>query len=114
MRAALRRPTEPEPFLLRELAIRYEQRRVGMAGRSVELTTTEYELLRVLSLSAGRVLTYGSPLRQAWGGRNSGSDDPKLVHAIVRRLRRKLGDDPVRPACILNERGVGYRMAGEE
>ena len=110
VRAALRRRTEPEPFLLGELAIRYEQRRVSVAGRPMELTTTEYELLRVLSLSAGRVLTYGSLLRQAWGGRYGGSGDPKLVHAVVRRLRRKLGDDPVRPAYILNERGVGYYL----
>ena len=110
VRAALRRRTGPEPFLLGELAIRYEQRRVSVAGRPVELTTTEYELLRVLSLHAGRVLTYGSLLRQAWGRRNWGSGDPKLVHAVVKRLRHKLGDRAKKPSYILNERGVGYRM----
>ena len=35
---------------------------------------------------------------------------PKLVHAVVKRLRRKLGEDGTRAACIRNERGVGYRM----
>ena len=108
MRAALRR--RAEPFLLGELAIRYEQRQVTVAGRPVELTATEFELLRVLSVNAGRVLRYSALLRQAWGGRDPGSGDPKRVRAIVKTLRRKLGDDAARPAYIVNERGVGYRM----
>ena len=108
VRAALRRRAEPEPFLLGELAIHYDQRRVAVAGRPVELTATEYELLRVLSINVGRVVTYGSLFRQAWSGRNSG--DPKLVRALVKRLRGKLGDDAASPTYICNERGVGYRM----
>ena len=109
VQAALRRRAEPEPFLLGDLAIHYEQRRVSMAGRPVPLTATEYELLRVLSLSAGRVVTYDALLRQAWGGRDSAG--PKVVRAFVKTLRRKLGEDATRPAYIFNERGVGYRMA---
>ena len=109
VQAALRRRAEPEPFLLGDLAIHYEQRRVSMAGRPVPLTATEYELLRVLSLSAGRVVTYDALLRQAWSGRKSAG--PKVVRAFVKKLRRKLGEDATRPAYIFNERGVGYRMA---
>jgi len=112
VRAALRRRAGPEPFRLGELAIDYEQRRVSVAGRPVELTATEYEVLRVLSLRPGRVLTYDSLLRQAWRDPDEEQLDPKLVHALVKRLRRKLGDDPARPAWILNRRGVGYRMPG--
>ncbi len=110
VRAALRRRLEPEPFVLGELTIHYDQRRVAVAGRPVELTATEYELLRVLSVDAGRALTYPSLLRQAWGGRRRDASDPKLVRAVVKRLRGKLGDDATRPAYILNQRGVGYRM----
>ena len=110
VRAALRRRLEPEPFVLGELTIHYDQRRVAVAGRPVELTATEYELLRVLSVNAGRALTYPSLLRQAWGGRRRDASDPKLVRAVVKRLRGKLGDDATRPAYILNQRGVGYRM----
>ncbi len=109
VQAALRRRAGPEPFLLGDLGIHYEQRRVSMAGRPAQLTATEYELLRVLSLSAGRVVTYDALLRQAWSGRESGG--PKVVRAFVKTLRRKLGDDAARPAYIFNERGVGYRMA---
>ena len=76
----------------------------------MKLTATEYELLRVLSINAGRVVTYGALIRQAWRGRDRSTGDPKLVGAVVMRLRRKLGDDAGGPAYVLNERAVGYRM----
>ena len=110
IRAALRRRAGAEPFRLGDLTIHYEQRRVGVSGRAVQLTATEFELLRVLSVNAGRVLTYDSLLRQVWVGRDSGN--VMLVRAFVKRLRQKLGEDAARPAYIFNERGVGYRMPG--
>ena len=110
VRAALRRVAGPEPFVRGELTIRYDQRRVAVAGRPVQLTPTEYELLRVLSINAGRVQTHESLLRQAWPGGDRRQPDPKLVRAVVKRLRRKLGDDAANPAYIRNERGVGYFM----
>ena len=109
IRAALRRRSNPTPFVLGELAIDYDRRRVSVAGRPVTLTATEYELLRVLAQGAGRVLTHEALLRQVWAGRGHGN--PKIVRAYVKRLRRKLGDDAARPTWIVNERGVGYRMA---
>ena len=109
VRAALRRRAEPESFVLGELAIDYEQRRVSVAGRPVRLTATEYELLRALSVNAGRVSTYDTLLRQVWGGRDSGNR--RVLHTFVKKLRQKLGDDAATPAYILTERGVGYRMA---
>ena len=110
VRAALRRRAEPEPFRLGELEIHYEDRRVTVAGRLATLTMTEFEVLRVLSANAGRAVTYDSLLRQAWGERERGSAAPKLVRAIVKGLRRKLGDDASKPAYVRNVRGVGYRM----
>ena len=73
----------------------------------MQLTATEYELLRVLTLNAGRVKTYGALVRQLWDGPEAG--DPDRVRTFIKQLRRKLGDDAARPAWILNERGVGYR-----
>ena len=108
IRAALRRRSNPVPFVLGALAIDYDRRRVSVAGRPVTLTATEYELLRVLAQAAGRVLTHEALLRQVWAGRNTG--DPKRVRAYVKRLRNRLGDDAADPAYIVNERGVGYRM----
>ena len=110
VRAALRRRADPESFLLGELAIHYQERRVTVAGRPVTLTATEFEVVRVLSNDAGRAVTYESLLRRAWGRPDRRSGDTKLVHAIVKSLRRKLGDDAANPAYVCNERGVGYRM----
>ena len=110
IRAALRRRSNPVPFVLGELAIDYDRRRVTVAGRAVTLTPTEYELLRALAQGAGRILTHEDLLRQVWAGRGHGKVNPKIVRAYVKRLRHRLGDDAARPAWIVNERGVGYRM----
>ena len=80
-----------------------------VAGRPVPLTRTEYELLRALAVNAGRVSAYDSLLREVWGGRDS--TNTRVLHTFVKKLRRKLGDDAAKPAYILTERGVGYRMA---
>ena len=110
VRAALRRHEAPGLFVLGALAIDHARRRVTVGGEPVELTATEYALLRVLALDAGRVVTYDTLLRRVWNGR--GSADANLVRIFVRSLRRKLGDDAAHPTWIFNERGVGYRMAG--
>ena len=110
VRAALRRHEAPEPFVLGEIAIDYAQRRVTVGGEAVELTATEYELLRVLSLEAGRVVTFDTLLRRVWAKRENA--DANLVRIFVRNLRRKLGDSAASPAYIFNHRGAGYRMGG--
>ncbi len=74
----------------------------------MELTVTKYELLRLLSLNAGQVLTYETLMQQVWGCWDS--PGTYRVRTFVKKLRRKLGDDAVRPAYILTERGVGYRI----
>ena len=111
VRAALRRRAGAEPFVLGDLAIDYERRRVTVAGRAVHLTPHEYALLRILSLDAGRVVSFESLRRRLWA---NGDDDEEVdnepVRGVVKRLRRKLGEDAANPAWVLNERGVGYRM----
>ncbi len=113
IQAALRKRNAPRPlYQMGELAIDYDERRVSLAGRPVQLTATEYNLLRELSVKAGRVLTYEDLLRREWGPKDA--SDARLVRAFVKKLRRKLGDDASRPTYILNEHGVGYRMAKPE
>ena len=109
VRAAVRRHAAPARFVLGQLAIDYDRRHVTLAGRTLELTATEYEILRVLSTNAGRVSTYRSLFRKAWR-RHPDPRTPKLVHAVIKRLRKKLGEDGTHAAYIRNERGVGYRM----
>ena len=109
VRAALRRRAEPDPFVLGDLAIDYDRRVVRVAGREIALTTLEYALLRELALAAGRVVDYETLLRRVWNKR-SYSNPQELVRSYVKRLRRKLGDDPQHPAYFVTVRGVGYRM----
>ena len=98
------------PFKLVALAIDYARRRTTGVGRAVALTATEYEILRILSVHAGQVVTSESLLRQAWDGERKPTDTER-VRAFVSQLRAKLGDDAARPAYLFDECGVGYRMA---
>ena len=75
---------------------------------TVDLTDIEYRLLAELSANAGRILTHEQLLRWVWGQDSSGDSGP--VRAIVRRLRRKLGDNAETPTYIFNKRRVGYWM----
>ena len=110
VRSVLRRHDGAAPFVLGELAIDYARRLVRVDGRTIELTPTEYDLLRLLSVNAGRVMSFDSLLHKVWG--NVDGADTQAVRNFVKKLRRKLGDDPASPSFILNVRGVGYRMPG--
>ena len=81
VRAVLRRRADPEPFALRALAIDYAERRVTVEDAAVDLTATEYQLLRVLSLDAGRVVTFDTLLRRVWAKREKA--DANLVRTFV-------------------------------
>ncbi len=113
--AALRRTSEPrrravqEPYLLGDLVIDYDARRVTVAGQPVQLTSTEYKLLSDLSSNAGRVLSHDQLLRRVWGQNYLG--DAQAVRTFVKNLRNKLGDDARNPTYIFTEPRVGYRMA---
>jgi len=106
--AALRRVARPEPFEINGLAIHYEERRVTVDGREVPLTATEYDMLRVLSLNAGRVVTHETLEQRVWNVRAAG--DANLVRNVIKKIRAKLGEDAANPVWIFNMRGVGYRM----
>ena len=109
IRATLRTHTKPEHFELGNLVIDYQEHRVTLSGRPVQLTAKEYELLRVLSIKPGHVLKFSTLIRAVWN--NRAHAHPGLVRAIVLKLRRKLGKDPDEPDYIINVHGVGYRLA---
>ncbi len=91
-----------------DLTIDYDTRRVTRAGRPVPLTPTEYRLLAVLLSEPGRVLTHAQLLRQVWGPRHA--SDMNYLRVYMKRLRLKVEADPMRPAYLVNEIGVGYRF----
>ena len=114
IRAALRKratpePAQPpEPYVRGDLTVDYARRRVTVAGNPVALTAIEYRMLVELSANAGRALTHEHLLQRVWGPDKG--EDTGPVRNIVKRLRRKLGDDPGNPTYILAEPSVGYRM----
>ena len=109
VRAALRGRT-PESFALGGLAIHYARREVSVRGQPVALTAKEFDVLRLLSLNGERVTTFATLRAEVWA--DSEARDPEPIRTIVKKLRRKLGDDAADPAWVVNVRGVGYRMAG--
>lgn len=88
------------------LTIDYQARRVWLAGRTVELTPTEYELLAHLAQHRGQVLTYQQLLEHLYGSRVERSRHDLFVH--VSRLRKKIETDPDDPDFIQTRWGVGY------
>ena len=91
-----------------DLEIHHEQRRVLMAGREVELNHGEYAMLYCMASSPGQVFSKAQLYEAAWGeaylhGTNS-------VENIIWRLRRKLEEDPRRPAYIKTVIGTGYKI----
>ena len=88
-----------------------ERHEVLVAGRRVDLTPREFEILKVLLTHQGRIVTKGRLLRAVWGQAYQGEDDYVYVH--VSSVRRKLNaaDPTLRAgARIVTEPGVGYRV----
>jgi two-component system KDP operon response regulator KdpE len=77
-------------------------------GEPLRLSRKEFALLALLARNCGRVLTQDSLLHQVWHSADAGKSETLRAH--VKQVRRKLGDGPQRPR-ILNEPGVGYRLA---
>ena len=102
----------PPPYTVGDLTIDFAERRVSMDGRPVSLTATEYDLLHRLSMAGGRVLTHDQLLREVW--EQEGGGEAWLVRNVIKRLRRKLGDDSKSPVYIITEPRVGYRMGRDE
>lgn len=113
IRVALRRRAdsgESEPVLrVGRLVMDLEQRAVRMDGRVVKLTPTEYDLLKVLALHAGRIMTHRQLLNQVWGG-ESYEDASQYLRVYIAHLRKKLEDNPAMPRLIVTEPGIGYRL----
>lgn len=90
------------------LVIDLTRRYVAVDGREVKLTPTEYELLRILAVNAGKVLTHRQLMRTVWGP--SYEQETNYLRVYIRQLRQKIEPDPARPRHIITEPGVGYRL----
>ena len=115
--AVLRRTKRPEEkvtamFTCGELEINFARRAVKARGSRVQLTRTEYALLRQLALNVNRVMLHQDLLTAVWGSEYR--DDIDYLRAYIRYLRLKLEPDPSNPQYILTSPGVGYMLACSE
>ncbi len=116
IRALLRRSalgaqeSSAELIAIDGIEIDIAKRSVTVDGRVVDLTYVEFELLRAMASSPGRVFTRQALLESLWG--NSAYREPRTIDVHVRHLREKLEADPREPELILTVRGVGYRSKG--
>ena len=100
--------SDQRPLELDGVTIDLFQRTVVRDGHEVHLAPKEYAVLAELAKHPGRVLTHGHLLRTAWGPAQEGQID--YLRVAIRALRQKLERDPSRPAFIVNEPAVGYRL----
>lgn len=99
-------------FAMKGLFINYDDRSVTLHGEEIKLTQTEYNIVQLLSVHAGRVLTYTEIIKKIWGYSDSGSI--KKLQVNLANIRKKLGEKPGENQYITNELGVGYRMNAPE
>jgi two-component system KDP operon response regulator KdpE len=111
IRAMLRRSLQqiPEPvYRIDDLEVDLARRLVLLRGEEISLTPTEYDLLRLFVVNAGKVLTHRQLLKQIWGA--AYLEQPHILRVNISNLRHKIETDASRPRYILTESGVGYRF----
>jgi len=115
IRAALRRANKPANtavFEAGDLNIDLAKRIVQVSNQKIQLTPTEYDLLKALVRHPDRVLTHRHLIREVWGG-TCYEDEMHLLRVNISNLRRKVESDPTRPRYVVTEAGVGYRLRTE-
>jgi two-component system KDP operon response regulator KdpE len=116
LRAVMRRllPSNKEEVLrVGRLAIDITNHQVKVNEKEADLTPTEYDILKLLILNAGKVLTHRQILQEVW---NKSEDLEGVLHLLrvtISNLRSKIEPNPDRPTYILTEPGIGYRLHSE-
>jgi DNA-binding response OmpR family regulator len=115
IKVALRHPDETarassqdERITAGDLVIDPGAHTVTLAGRSIELTPREFDLLHALAIRCNQVVSIDDLLVQVWGAEFEG--EPQVVYVHIRWLRKKIEDDPGRPRRIVTVHGVGYKL----
>ncbi|MFB9328498.1 winged helix-turn-helix domain-containing protein [Paenibacillus aurantiacus] len=102
-------PEHGEQLLLKDITVDLRRMTVQRSGQPINLTKTEFDMLKALLTSGGSVLTRQDIMERIWGDGYFGGSNSVDVH--IKSLRHKLGDDPKKPHYIVTVRGVGYRIA---
>jgi DNA-binding response OmpR family regulator len=104
--------TPVSPLKVGDLSLDPAAHTVSLAGKIVELSPKEFNLLRALALEPNHVRSVDELLTSVWGAEFIGQ--PQVVYVHIRWLREKLETDPAHPKHILTVRGVGYKLVGGE
>ena len=107
-RMKLQAATPGNVFILEDMQIDYDRRQVRVAGETIHVTQTEFNILSILSQHCGKVMTYSAIIGAVWGIMDDGS--VKKLQVNMANIRKKLGCKPGENRYIINELGVGYRM----
>lgn len=113
IRAELRRSpasTSTQKFVIGDLDIDFESRRVQKAGKAIRLTPKEYDLLRCLVMRMGKPVSHRELLQEVWGA--DYGDQRSLLRVFITSLRSKIETEPGNPKFILTDPWTGYRFAG--
>lgn len=116
LRAVMRRllPSDKEEVIkMGRLSIDIANHQVKVNEKESDLTPTEYDILKLLILNSGKVLTHRQILQAVW---NKSEDLEGVLHLLrvtISNLRSKIEPNPDRPAYILTESGIGYRLHSE-
>jgi phosphate regulon transcriptional regulator PhoB len=106
LRRTLGKPDKEKIIKVGALKINTETYSVAKNGKNIELSATEFNLLKYMAERPGRVLSRDMLLDAVWRG--DAFVEPRTVDVHIRRLRAQIEDDPSNPEYIKTKRGVGY------
>lgn len=108
LRDAIVAQVEETEITIGDLQVDLMKRIVSLRGERIKLSPKEFNLLKVLAMNAGKLLTHKYLMQQVWG--EAYSDDNQYLRIYIAQLRQKLEKDPARDQFIINEPGIGYRL----
>ncbi|MBB4964814.1 response regulator transcription factor [Saccharothrix violaceirubra] len=112
LRRARREDSGPEPLRIGELTVDLDRREARLAGRELNLTRKEFDLLAYLAARAGKVVPRAELLANLWN--MPGRHDDQTLDVHLSWLRRKLGERAAQPRYLHTVRGVGFKLTAAE
>jgi two-component system KDP operon response regulator KdpE len=112
LRHRVRQEAGTEKIETNGLTIDFVRRRVERDGVSLKLTPKEHDLLELLALHSGKVVTHKTLLTSVWGPAHA--EDLQYLRVFIGQLRAKIERDPGNPVFIVTEPGIGYRFMEAE
>jgi len=117
LKAVLRRlmpADQDEIYRAGRLSIDVARHQVLVNARQINLTPTEFDILKLLVVNAGKVVTHKQIVREIWNKPEEMEGILHLLRVTISNLRGKIEPDPDRPTHIVTEPGIGYRLRSDK